>query len=113
MNDCKYIDIHGHLNFSAYDADRDEAIKRMNDNKVAAITVGVDFESSKSALELANAHEGIYATVGLHPVHTGPSHHDHEQTSGHSELFEKGETIDYQKYLALSKNKKVIAIGEC
>jgi len=31
------------------------------------ITIGIDLETSRTAVELASAYEGVYATVGLHP----------------------------------------------
>lgn len=91
----KYIDIHSHLNLSQFDADREEVIAKLESENIATITVGVDFETSKLAVELGDIHENLFACIGLHPA------------DNVDEIF------DYDKYLELANNKKVVAIGEC
>ncbi len=109
----KYIDIHSHLNFNAYDPDREKVIKRMQDAGVSTITVGTQFDTSKSAIELAEKHEGIYATVGTHPIHTSASHHDAQELGeGGKEFTSRGEIPDMAAYKELAKHPKVVAIGE-
>jgi Tat protein secretion system quality control protein TatD with DNase activity len=49
----KYIDIHCHLDFKDYDADRQEVLMRMKEKGVEAITIGTDLKSSKRAVEIA------------------------------------------------------------
>ncbi|MBU6232477.1 TatD family hydrolase [Patescibacteria group bacterium] len=110
----KYIDIHGHVNFAAYDADREEVIKRAQEAGVAMITVGTQLDTSRAALELARAHEGMYAAVGLHPIHTGKSHHDvQELGEGGKEFTSRGEAADLDAYKPLAMDPKTVAIGEC
>ncbi len=87
------IDTHAHLNFDAYDADRDEVIKRMLVENIQCINVGTSFETSKSAVELAEKQEGFYAAIGLHPT-------------------DVDEPFNATKYRELAKSKKVVAIGE-
>ncbi len=108
----KYIDIHGHLNFVAYDEDREEAIKRATDLEVAMITVGTEYGTSKSALELAKRYRSMYAVAGLHPVHTSRSHHDSQELGSKDAVFSEGEEVDMDKYLAMARDPKVVAIGE-
>ncbi len=91
----KYLDIHSHLQMSEYDSDRDAVLARMKEAEVATIVVGVDYESSRQAVELAEKNENIYACVGLHPKDN------------------LAETFDIEKYRMLVKNPKVVAIGEC
>jgi len=68
----------------------------MKDAGVGTITVGVDHETSKMAVEFAEKYPSmLWATVGLHP------------TDNETEVF------DYQKYKELAKNPKVVAVGEC
>jgi len=55
-----YIDIHGHLNFAAYDVDREDAIKRAQKAEVAMITVGTQIDTSRKAVELAENHENMW-----------------------------------------------------
>jgi TatD DNase family protein len=48
--------------------DREEVIKRAALSGVEAmITIGSDLESSKQAIALAEKHDSIYCTVGIHP----------------------------------------------
>ncbi len=89
----KYIDIHGHVNFPEYDGDREATLKRATDAGVSMITVGTDLETSRSAVELANKFENMYATVGTHPT--------------------SKEVIDIEAYNNLANDPKVVAIGEC
>lgn len=111
----KFFDIHAHLNFSAYDADRDETAKRALDAGVFVINVGTQQDTSKSAVELAEKYEtGMYAAIGLHPVHTGKSYHDEAELGEGGKAFtSRGETFDPAFYEELAKSKKVVAIGEC
>jgi TatD DNase family protein len=111
----QYIDIHSHLNFAAYNEDRGEVIKRMLDAGVSTITVGTQFDTSKSAIELAQKHEGIWATVGTHPIHTSASHHDVQELGGDpsaKSFTSRGEIPDMSAYKELAMHPKVVAIGE-
>lgn len=91
----KYFDIHSHLNFSVFDKDREEVIKRMHDGSVWTICVGTDLKTSKEVVVLAEKNEGIFAVVGLHP-------NDAEK-----------ETFAQDDYARLVESGKVVAIGEC
>ena len=62
------IDTHAHLCFPQFDEDREEVIARAIEAGVARmIDVGVDVETSRKALSLAECHDTIWATVGFHP----------------------------------------------
>src|SRR3989344_3240766 len=109
-----YIDIHGHLNFAVFNEDREEVIKRTLDSRTFAVSVGTQRDTSRVAVELARAHEGMYAIVGLHPIHTGKSFHDSDELGeGGREFTSRGESFDYAYYRDLALDPKVIAIGEC
>jgi len=121
----KYIDIHAHLNFKVFDEDKDEVIRRALDNNTWLINVGTQINTSKKAVEIANQYEkGVYAIVGLHPIHTSASYHDEEELGpafakasdgqGRIEGFvSKGEEFNKDAYRELLKNPKVVGIGEC
>ena len=111
----RYIDIHSHLNFAAFDTDREEVIKRALDAKVAMINVGTQKDTSKKAVELAEKYEnGVYAIVGVHPIHTSKSFHDvQELGDGGKEFTSRGEAFDISYYKTLAQNPKVVGIGEC
>lgn len=109
-----YVDIHGHVNFAAYDPDREEVIKRAQDAGVVMFAVGTQMDTSKSAVGLAHAHEGMHAVVGLHPIHTTVSHHDIQELGGGGNGFtSRGEAVDKDAYVELARDQKVVAIGEC
>ena len=91
----RYIDTHCHLQFPEYAQDRDDLIARMCEEGIAALVVGVDYESSKEAILLAEKHEHLFAAVGLHPNHAG------------KEIFYE------ESFRVLAKHPKVVAIGEC
>ncbi len=110
-----YIDIHSHVNFKAFDEDRDTVIKRALDNDTWVINVGTQVDTSRSAVELADKYEdGVYAIVGLHPIHTSASYHDEQELGvGGVEFTSRGEIFDKNVYREFLKDPKVVAIGEC
>ncbi len=110
----KYIDIHSHVNFKAFDEDREAVIGRALDNETWVINVGTQYDTSKKAVEMTNENEGVYATIGLHPIHTSASYHDVEELGKEGEEFSsRGEIFDKEKYRELAVKGKVVAIGEC
>jgi TatD DNase family protein len=111
----KYIDIHCHVNFTAFDTDRDEVIQRALDNDTWVINVGTQVNTSQKAIELAHQYrEGVYAIVGLHPIHTDKSFHDKQELGEEgSEFTSRGEKFDEKIYWEFLKDPKVVAIGEC
>lgn len=108
----RYIDIHSHVNFPAFDEDREEVIKRAQDAGVAMINVGTGLETSRSAVDLANQYEeGVYAIVGLHPTHSTTNPADTDEIK--NQAIHEAEVFDYEIYKQLASESKVVAIGEC
>jgi len=69
--EMKIIDTHAHLDMPEFDSDRNEMIGRAGEAGVAnIITVGIDLESCRRAIELAEQYPGILAAVGIHPQET-------------------------------------------
>jgi TatD DNase family protein len=91
----KLFDAHSHLQMPQFDADRDAVLLRMQEREVGSIVVGTDYEMSKAAIELAEKHDFLWASVGLHP---------NDNTD---------EVFDAAKYEELAKHPKVVAVGEC
>ncbi len=92
----KLFDSHCHLDDRLYDKDIDEVIKRAKDTGVAeAIVVGIDKKSSSKAVAIAESHEGLYASIGIHP-------HNAKETCETDISFLKN----------LAENPKVFAWGE-
>lgn len=111
----KYIDIHAHTNFIAFDSDRDAVISRTLENDTWVINIGTQYDTSKKAVDMTNDYpEGVYACIGLHPIHTGASYHDVSELGEEGQEFtSRGEIFDKEKYRELAKLGKVIGIGEC
>lgn len=91
----KYLDAHCHLQFEQYAEDETKIVEQMSAEGVAGIVVGVDLESSKKAIALAEKYEHIFASVGLHPNYLPE------------------ESFDEKEFRALAAHPKVVAIGEC
>lgn len=91
----KFFDIHSHLNDARFDPDRDEVIARTLEGGVWTISVGTDRESSRDVVTLAEAHEGMFASVGIHPT---------DKTD---------ERFDEPYFHELASSPNVVAIGEC
>ena len=63
-----FVDSHAHLTSKEFDRDREEVIRRAAAAGVGIIVnPGTNLEDSRRAVELADAHPGIYACVGFHP----------------------------------------------
>jgi TatD DNase family protein len=108
------IDTHAHLNFSAYKDDADETAKRALDNNVWFVNVGSQFTTSERGVRMAEKYqEGVYAAIGLHPIHLSElvfkdQVDEYEEVEFHPSV----EKFDEEKYLELAKSPKVVAIGE-
>jgi len=64
----KLFDTHTHYDDYAYDADRDELLRRLLEENVAGfIAVGCTLERSEKALAIAERYPSAYAAVGIHP----------------------------------------------
>lgn len=111
----KVIDIHCHLNFSAFKDDKEAVVERALKEKVGMIVVGAEAKTSKRAVQVAHLREnGLWAVVGLHPVHTAESFHDEDEVGeGGSAFKSKTEAFDYRYYKNLAGDDKVVALGEC
>ncbi len=117
--DLKLIDIHAHVNFNAFRLDGDEVVRRTLAEQVGMIMVGSQIDTSRRAVEYAKRYpEGVWAAVGLHPIHLVSFEVDA------SELGEMGnksvpgfqtrpEKFDHDTYLEIAKHEKTVAIGEC
>lgn len=114
MSDITYIDIHSHLNLSAFDEDREAVLVRTREAGVAHINVGTKESTSKKAVEIAEANKDAYAIIGLHPIQTTSEYHDENEIGQGSKTFiSQGEIFNKDFYRELCKSKKVVGIGEC
>ena len=77
------FDSHCHLNFSDFDPDRDEILKKCREEGIWMANVGTDYESSKGAVALAGKYDqGVYATIGVHPADNPSSGFDDAAFAG-------------------------------
>ena len=107
------IDTHAHLNFDAFKEDIDEVLRRCLQNNVWVINVGTKYETSKKAVELAQKYKkGVFAAVGLHPIHLETNLVKIKNDKEEIEVKTKEESFDYEKYKKLAQSEKVVAIGE-
>ena len=91
-----FVDTHTHLDFDAYNEDRENVIQRAIENQVLAIiTIGTDLETSKQAILLADKYASIFASVGIHPSDCA-----------------NVKDSDFDLVKELAGHEKVIAIGE-
>ncbi len=90
-----WTDSHCHLPYEGLDATEDELVAQALAAGVGRIvTVGTDAAQSAAAVELAGRHEGMWATVGLHP---------HDASQGVATL----------EALLAAPDPVVVAVGEC
>src|SRR3989338_5759319 len=106
----RLIDSHAHVQFPAYDQDRDAVIARSLEAGIGMVNVGTQYSPSADAIRLAELYpEGIWATAGFHPGHLdAKAHHDRQELQEpNQERFDRG------KFLELARHHKVVAVGEC
>ena len=112
MSKPKLIDIHTHINFRDYKNDGDEVVRRALDSGVWLINSGSQYSTSQRAAEYAGKYkEGVYAIVGLHPIHVLEGGREEKNWQGEIEEREY-EEFDEKKYLKLLENPKVVGVGE-
>lgn len=90
------IDTHCHIQFKPLVSNLEAVIHRAHEAGVGKmIVVGCDIESTRSAIEIAEKHDGIYAAVGLHPQ-------DAKKLTDQM----------WKQFQELASHQKVVAIGE-
>jgi TatD DNase family protein len=130
----KFFDAHTHVQFNGYDgpagdngAERDAVLARAREAGVWMINVGTQIDTSRAAVELAEHEQaaaqrdgrgesGVFAAIGLHPVHTSRSHHDENELGGGDAaktFTSRGEAFDVEAYRRLALHERTVAIGEC
>ena len=90
-----FVDSHCHINFEGLAERLPQVLENMRSHDVThALCVSVDFETLPSVLEVAQAYDNVYASVGVHP--------DHEDA--------REPTVP--ELIELAAHPKVVAIGE-
>jgi len=90
------IDSHVHLDDPRYNNDREQVFQRASDSGIEAfVTIGCDLSTSQAAVRLAESHDNVFSTIGVHP---------HES----KEILNDW----YDKFRQLAQHPKVVAYGE-
>ncbi|MDQ7010973.1 MAG: TatD family hydrolase, partial [Mariprofundaceae bacterium] len=70
MPDIRLVDTHCHVDFPHFDEDRNEALARFRQaGGEWLVAVAVDLDHLPRLFALAEAHDDIYCSVGIHPNH--------------------------------------------
>jgi len=90
-------DTHAHLDFPEFEGQLDAVVARARAAGVhRIITIGIDRESCRKSLAIAEKYENVFAAVGLHPCN----------------VLDQGAMDFLEELPALAKHPKVVAIGE-
>ena len=66
------VDTHCHLDMENYIDDFDAVLAKATENRIChIITIGIDVKSSIAAVQIAQKHGNISATIGIHPHDVG------------------------------------------
>ena len=96
VSDILLTDSHCHLNLSEFDHDRGMVVERARDAGIERMLIpGVNIETCREALVLADDYPEVYAAIGVHP---------------NSAMSWEDET--YCELEEMSKHPRVVAIGE-
>jgi TatD DNase family protein len=89
------VDSHCHINFPDLASNMDAVMQSMATNNVThALCVSVNMREFPQVLAVAEAHDNIYASVGVHPD------------------YEDEDPVSVEELVRLAAHPKVIAIGE-
>lgn len=92
----KYFDTHAHYNDKAFDDNREEVLNRcLEENVKYIVNVGASVSESKESINLANKHDFIYSSIGIHPYYA--------KEESAQVLYDMHNKED---------NKKIVAVGE-
>lgn len=102
------FDTHSHLNFNVFKEDAEVIIKDCLNKGINIINIGSQYSTSKRAVEIASGYEkGVYAAIGLHPIHLMQLDVDEEEIHFRT----REERFFPEKYRRLISDKTA-AIGE-
>ena len=90
-------DTHAHLDFPEFDGQLDAVIARAREAGVhRIITIGIDRDSCRKSIAIAEKYDHVFAVVGLHPCN----------------VLDPGAMEFLEELHALARHPKVVAIGE-
>ena len=90
-------DTHAHLDFPEFEGQIDAVIARAREAGVhRIITIGIDRDSCRKSIAIAEKYENVFAVVGLHPCN----------------VLDPGAMDFLEELPALARHPKVVALGE-
>ena len=90
------VDTHAHLTDPRFSEELEVVLDRAREAGVAwLVSIGSDLADSEAAVILASRHEGVYATVGIHP-----------------HAADGADTAAFSRLRELAAEPRVVAIGE-
>jgi TatD DNase family protein len=90
-------DTHAHLDFPEFDGQLDAVIARAREAGLhRIITIGIDRDSGRKSVALAEKYDNVFAVVGLHPCN----------------VLDPGAVEFLEELPSLARHPKVVAIGE-
>ena len=90
-------DTHAHLDFPEFDGQLDAVIARAREAGVhRIITIGIDRDSCRKSVAIAEKYDNVFAVVGLHPCN----------------VLDPGAMEFLEELPSLARHPKVVAIGE-
>ncbi|MEK6233511.1 MAG: TatD family hydrolase [Planctomycetales bacterium] len=90
------VDTHAHLDQKEFDSQREDVLRRAREAGVETmIAVGIDAESSRRCVDLAQSQEGVFAAIGIQPNYCAEAKPD-----------------DWDLITSLVAEQRVAAIGE-
>lgn len=88
------FDTHTHLQFKAFTKDREDVLTRSLNAGMTLVLPSTQADTSRKAVQLSHEHAGVWAAVGIHPIHV------------------LQERFDHDAFLKLAQDEKTVAIGE-
>lgn len=96
MKNPVIIDSHCHIDFAAFDNDRQQVLQRAYDNGVKHVIVPAVAQNSwQTTIETCKQYDHLHLALGLHPVFINQHHDEH--------LFELEEVIAQYKPIAIGE----------
>lgn len=112
----RLFDSHTHIHFPAFAHDVDRIMTHARETGLGMMTVGTLAPTNAAAVAFAEAHENVWASVGIHPSHVHPLsfHDEHEIHEGytHQGIVREDGSIDVSDLEQYLSHPKVVAIGE-
>lgn len=91
------IDTHSHIDMKDFEGDLENVISNAKNSGVKNIIIpSVDRNSFEKVIDISNEFKNVYCALGIHPTEA-----------------QKVKESDFEDIIKLSKNEKVVAIGEC